>query len=68
MVGKGVSVDIGGYYLRGIRPSESGEREFILLEQNGDWEGYNSDEYAQRVVEIIGKDTWMEGIFQSLEL
>ena len=31
MVGKGVSVDIGGYYLRGIRPSESGEREFVLL-------------------------------------
>ncbi len=66
MVGKGVSVDLGGYYLRGIRPSESGEREFILLEQSGDWEGYNSDEYAQRIVEIIGKDTWMESIFHLL--
>lgn len=62
MVRECVMVDFGGYYLRGVRLSDSGEREFILLEQSGDWEGYNSDEYAQKIVEIIGKDTWMEGI------
>lgn len=62
MIKECASVDFGMYYLYGIRPSESGEREFILLEQSGDWEGYNSDEYAQRIVEIIGKDTWMEDI------
>lgn len=58
MVGKYMLVDFGALRLYGIRLSESGEREFILLEETGDWQGYNSDEYAQRIVEIIGNDTW----------
>lgn len=58
MVGKYMLVDFGALRLYGIRLSESGEREFILLEETGDWRGYNSDEYAQRIVEIIGNETW----------
>ncbi len=55
-----VMFDYGICYLYGICPTKNGELEFILLEKYGDWEGYNTDKYAQRIVKILGKDTWME--------
>ena len=60
MVGEQVMHDGYREFLEGVRLSEGGEPEFIRLAETGDWQGYNSDEYAQRIVESIGADTWMD--------
>ncbi|MDE7251692.1 MAG: hypothetical protein K2O32_01940 [Acetatifactor sp.] len=63
MAGERAMADWGSLFLYGVRLSDNGEREFILLEEYGDWMGYNLDEHAQRTVEILGKDTWRDNFY-----
>ncbi len=49
------------WYCEGIRMTENGEIEYIfLVEEGGDTFAYKADENAEKVMEIIGKDTWWD--------
>ena len=63
MFGKRGTADWGLLFLYGVRLSDNREREFILLEEYGDWMEYNLDEHAQRTMEILGKDTWRDNFY-----
>ena len=55
-----VMADYGAYFLYGVRLSESGNVELILLEEYGDWNRINLDDNVDNIIEIIGKDTWRD--------
>ncbi|MBO5242120.1 MAG: hypothetical protein J6B19_05545, partial [Lachnospiraceae bacterium] len=57
-----VMVDYGSVRFWGIRPSENGEEEFILLEEKGDFEITVLDKNVDEVMEIIGRDNWVRDI------
>lgn len=52
------SMDVWSCY--GYRMSDNGELECIFLEKDGGMVRYNSDENAEKVLEIIGTDAWWE--------
>ncbi len=57
-----ISVDYGYVRFWGIRPSEDGGEEFILLEEKGDFEITVLDKNVDEVMEIIGRDNWVRDI------
>ena len=59
-----VMVDYGSVRFWGIRPSENGEEEFILLEEKGDFEITVLDKNVDEVMEIISRDNWERDIWQ----
>lgn len=53
-----VMTDYGSYIFYGIRLSEAGNTELIMLEEYGDWNRVNSDKWAKKIMEFFGKDAW----------
>ena len=55
-----VMADYGSYIFYGIRLSEEGDVEVIMLEEYGDWNRINSDKAAKEIMDIFGKEEWRE--------
>ena len=48
-----VMTDYGSCIFYGIRLSEEGDVEVIMLEESGDWSQVNTDKWAKEIMDII---------------